>query len=320
MGIQQAVYGTPRADLGAAIMEYVDNKENLITTKVLPIFGVEKKAATISVITRESLLKYAGDGMHKSGTAYARLEIYAEDKTFACKERAFEGALPADKAEEYAGDFNTDFVVAKHPALKMFIAQERAAAAKIFNVTTWAGAELFTDNKANPWSTAATDIIGQVLAAKEKVRKNTGMNPNALIVGAETLANMLKNTGIKAQFPGSSIVTLALIEGALPAIFGLSKLIVGGQVYDSALEGQTFVGVDVWAKTYAMVALVAEDEGDLTQPCVGRTLLWTTDTPDIATVDEYEEVQTRNKIFRCRQFTDENIFDAYFGHLMQIEV
>jgi len=66
MGVNYTSYGTPRADLGEAIREYNPALDGFIGLDVLPPRPVVKKAATISVITRESYLKRV-DAKHANG-------------------------------------------------------------------------------------------------------------------------------------------------------------------------------------------------------------------------------------------------------------
>ncbi len=44
--------------------------------------------------------------------------------------------------------------------------------------------------------------------------------------------------------------------------------------------------------------------------CVGRTCLWTADSPDAVMVEEYFEPQTRSDIYRARHHVDEKLVDA----------
>jgi len=318
MAVQQTTYATPRADLGVAFEEYSASREQFVASSILAPLEVPKEAATISVITRESLLKDAGAAERESG-AYARIAMYAEDKEYRCKEYGYESELGDKQRRRYKSDFDAELAVSQHLWFKLLLRREMRAAALVFNTTTWTGAALYTDNKATPWSTAASDAIGHVIAAKEKVRLGVGIEPDTLLIGGAALANLLNNTGIRAQFPGNAKITLSMIRSALASIFGLTKLVVGGQIYDSAKEGQTFVGAEVWDAKYAMVAVTADAGQAMTEPCIGRTLMWAEDAADLTVTESYREEQARGEIYRVRQNVQEKIFDAPFAHLMRIE-
>lgn len=320
MPVQQSSYSIPRMDLGVAFMEYLPSVANdFIGTRVLAPLGVSKKAAVYPRINRESFLKRS-DAKIARGGSYPRIEYTVEDSQYLCEKYGFEEVVLEEDVDFYGGDFDAELVASQQIGLRLLIEQEIRVAAAVFNTTTFTGASLYTDwSNTAPWDAAASDVINHVIAAKEKVRLNTGLKPNSLIIGAATLANLLNNTGIKARFPGITKLTEDVLSGSMAAIFGLEQLIVGGQIYDSAKEGQTFSGADIWADDYAMVARIATANAPLNTPCIGRTFIWETNTPGNFIFREYEEPQVDGKVLKVRQFCDEVNIDTACGHLLKID-
>jgi len=321
MTIQQSTYAAPRADLGEAFMEYSLNDTRFAASLILPVMPVMKKEATLSVITRESMLKRA-DAKRASGSAFNRVNLYAEDLSYACQEYGLEGPLPDDVRENYATDFDAEEATVRQVWHKLMNEREIRTASEIFDATTnWPSgtSALYTDVSSAPWDAAGSDVIGHVIDAKEQVRKNCGLNPNALIIGAATLSNLLQNTGIKNRFPGVDLLTESMLRGAMPSIFGIDRVIVGQSVYDSKPEGTAFSGSDVWSDDYALVAVVADPGAPLATPCIGRTVLWTGQSPEEWIVEQYREEQTTSEIYRCRHYLEEKVFDPYFGHLLKVD-
>ena len=318
MSIQHGTYAVPRMDLGAAFMEFDPEATGLIAEQVLPMLRVNRKAATFSKITRESLMKLA-ETKRTTGTNYNRIDTESEDDTYACEEHGLEDVLGDDERSLYMNDYDAEVAAVQHIRLKILLAQEIRVRTLVLNTTTWTGAALYTDISAAPWDAAASDAIGHVRAAKEKVRTGCGMPANSLIIGASTMNNLLANTAILGRFPGVSVLTEEMLKRAMASIFGLERLIVGGQSYDSAAEGQTFTGADIWADDYAMVARLASPNDSIKTPCIGRSFLWTEDSPQSPIVEQYREEQTRGDVFRCRHSVDEKIIDPYFGHLLKVD-
>ena len=318
MPIQHPTYAVPRMDLGEAFHEYDPSIDGFIATKVLPPLPVAKEAATMSVITRENLKR--ADAKHSNGAAFNRINLITEDKAYASEDYGLEIQLTDKDRSKYRDDYDAELESSQALAKKIFNELEIRVATAVFNTTTWTNTPLYTDNKATPWSTNTTDIIAQVTAAKEKVRANTGVRADALIIGEPAMNNLLINTVIRARFPGAAVITEEMLRANLAAIFGLTELIVGGAVYDSAKEGQTFSGSDIWNYKYAMVGKIQRGPTRV-NPGIGRVMTWEelTDAADIAPVLQYREEQTASDIFRIQQYLDELIFDAYFGHLMRIE-
>ena len=315
--IQKSTHAVPRADLGVAFHEYSPRRARYIAREILPILNVGKEAATISVTKRKNLV--IPDTKHANGAVYNRVALYMDDMPYACEDHGLEGVVTDQDKEKYADDFDAEVEKTQGVKIKMMLAREKRIRDLIFNTTTWTGAALYTNNEANPWDTATTDIISQVGAAKEKVRLNTGVPANALIIGEAALQNLLKNDDVIGRFPGTTIITEALIRANLAAIFGLTDLLVGQAAYNSADEGQDATMSDMWGDDYAMVAALGEEGLPMTEPQLGRTILWQNYISDIEYVETYREEQRKADIVRVEHSVDEKLFDKYFAHLMKID-
>ena len=316
--ITYSTYATPRADLGEALHEFSPEGMNFIADQILVPYGVQKESGTMTVITRENMR--SDDAIRAEGGTFRRIDITGEDLAYLCHNYGLEIPITDTERRRYIDDFQVELEKIAVLRLRMLLAREIRVKNKIFNTTTWTGATLTTDNSGSPWDTIGTDIISQIVAACEIVRGNTGVRPNALIIGEGAALNLIKNTGIKARFPSDVLLTIGLIRSQIGAIFGLQKLIVGDAVYNTADEGQSFSGSDIWPDDYAMVARVAEGPGSpLTTPCVGRTLRWTDMVANSEAVEQYREEQVKAEIYRAEDYIDEKVFDAYYGHLMTID-
>ena len=315
--INQATRSVPREDLGVAFHEYDTSVEGFIADAALPPTTVGKKAATMGVITRENNKRANAD--HANGAAFNRVILISEDKSYACVDHGLEGQLTDEDRATYETDYDAEYETVQSTTRKMYIEREIRVAAALFNTTTWDSSDpdLYTDNSGSPWDNIATTIIAQVIAAKTKVRLNCGVMPDTLLIGQTSLENLLLNTQIRAQFPGANLITLAMIQQALGAIFGLQNLIVGKVGYDSADEGQDFSASEIWSDDYALV--YKRHTGGRATPGLGRNVEWNGVDGGLGQVKEYREEQTESDIYRVRDFSFEWIFDAYFGHLMKID-
>jgi hypothetical protein len=310
------VRATPRVELGRAFMEYVADQNRFVGLKVFPLIPSEKQSGVFPAITRESTTRVVTT-KRAAGSKYSRDGFDTKDIPFACEEHGLEGPLDDSQRNLYKTDFDAEFVTVKTVGDKLLMSQEVRIAAAAFSTTTFTGASLYTDVSAAPWTAAASDVIGQVRAAREKVRQNTGVEPNAVVMSKSNLDYLLENTAIKAAIGSTKDKTEAVIKGMLSAILGVQKVIVGMAIYNSAKEGKAFVGAEVWSPTYSLIAYIPEDN-DLLAPAVGRTVLWTGDSPENQTVESYREENVRSEVFRVRQHVDEVAVDAYFGHLLKV--
>jgi len=315
MPIQQTTYAAPRADLGEAIRECNLSGEGFIATQVLPIREVTKEAATMSVLTRENLKRK--DTKHANGSTYNRVNMITEDKAYACVGYGLEAVLTDKDRANYASDLDAELELTDVINNNLLIELEARVAALVFNTSTWTGAALTTDYSGAPWDIVSSDAVSQINVAKEKVRANTGYKADTLIISEVQLCNLLANDDIVSRFPGAAIITEDMLRAGLASIFGLKNLLVGGKVYDSAKEGQDFVGADIWSDDYAMVCRLCQ--GSVTSGGLGRIPLWTPLTPDISTVEQYRDETVKGDVFRVEHNVDELIFDPYFGHLLTVD-
>ncbi|MGD8237830.1 MAG: hypothetical protein PVH68_04720 [Armatimonadota bacterium] len=305
-----------KSQLGRAFWEFQPSRLSLIADRVLVPYGKGRKEGTIDVVTREDLLRDEGTKM-AAGATYKRGHMRFESQLYDCEKYGFEVPNALEKIKEYEDSLDLELAGTRKCRLAIGIDIEREVSALVFNTSTWTGSDLYTDTS-GVWSAAATDIIGDVVAAAEKVRQNTGMEPNALILNKVNLNYMLTNTGIKGQF-NADIVTRAMIEQALPSLFGLEELIVAGGVYNSAGENQSFSASEMWSSSYAMVALVAGSGDDTEVPCVGRTIRWDGISGEGVDVSTYWENQTKSYVVQADTWEDHKVFDKYFGHLLKVD-
>lgn len=243
------------------------------------------------------------------------------DQSFECETHGLEGVVDDEERALYESEFDADLACVQDINQALMIAKEIRAKDAVFNTTTWTGSSLYTDVSAsNPFATPASDAIGVVIDAKEKVRQN-GHRANALILGEAVANSLTKNQGIRAQFPGAARITLEMIRQAMAAIFGLERLIVGGALYDTAGEdptGNTSPSLsDIWGSTYVMVARVAPAGARLSAPSIGRTIRWSKLDPGRRVV-QYREEQTMGDVFRLLECVDELVIDESCGHLVKV--
>jgi len=313
----QGTRAIPRLELGEAALEFIQAQDEFIGTKVLPIFPTKKKASIFPAITRESITRDADTKRAPRGN-YNRDSFQAKDRQYACEEHGLEGPLDDSEREMYASDFDSELTTVQIVTRRVLQAQEKRIASAVFDTTTFSGVDLFTDYSAEPWDNASSDVIAQVREVREKVRKNCGMDPGSLIMSKANIDRLLANSGIKGAIQYVARLTEAEILNALADILGVKKIVVGKGIYNSAKEGKAFKGADIWSDDYAMVAVIGEGQR-LSDPSMGRTFLWTGDSPENATVEQYRDDAARSDIFRVRQHVDEIIIDPYFAHLMKVD-
>jgi hypothetical protein len=301
-------------------MEYEPNINGFIAQQVAPLFKTQKQKSTYPRITRESMTQNVKSARAaKSG--YQRVNLFSEEGSYACEEHGLEGLLDDSERALYASDFDAELVTTKGVNNLLLLQQEIRIKNLIYDTATFTGADLFKDwSGSAPWDADASDVIAHVKNARQKVRANTGIDANALIIGAATLDNLTLNTGIKDAIKYVKELTEQELKAALARILGVDQIITGKSIYNGSKKLDTFSATDVWPDDYAMIARVVTDAEDFTQPGIARQFLWVADSPENLTVEQYRAEEGRSDVFRVRQNIDEVLMDKYFGFLMKIDV
>ena len=314
MGVDYANYGVPRADLGAAMREYIAEQNTFVATKVFPMTRVVKQAGKFPVITRKCLTGRA-DVSRAMRSAYNRVALKAEDFAYSCAERGLEGQLDLAERSVFASDFDAEAEIVNQLTYAILREQEIRVASQLMTETVFNNSSVFA-HSSTVWSNTSADIIGDVQAAVARGYALVGMPLDTLVVGYPIFVNIVKNSAIREAIKYVEGARWNEVSAALAGILGVRQVLVGGAVYDGKPEGATAASMSyVWGSTYALVCLSPESDS-VTEPAIGRTFIWETESPENANVETYEEPQTRSTIIRVRQYTDEKLIDKFFGQLI----
>lgn len=299
-----------RPDLGVLIMEYLAGAQaGYIGTQILPPYPVADESGTFPVVPAEAILK-TPDTRRTKRSAYNRSSWEYEEGKYSCSEHGHEE--PIDDSERKLLDRRmpgaADRVAAIRGSRIIAASQEIRIADKIFNESN------FTANAvATAWDVlASAKPISDVNDGKSAFRKQCGMLPDALVIAYATF-QALKNCEsiverLKYTFPGIDINKMT--SSQLAAVFDVPMVLIGNAVHDIADKGQSRTIADIWDSKYA--ALVKIGSGlDLAEPCLGRTFIYETDTPDSPIVETYREEQIRSDVYRVRHAVDECLIRSY---------
>lgn len=313
MGFNYPSRSTPRMDLGAALELHAAG-ENFIGTKILPALDVKDVKGYYPYIPAAVMIqnpdtKRAADG------SYNEIELTAGDKSYECLEYGLGAKVDDSKRKYVESDFDLELLSAKVSRRALLLGQEIRIKDLLFNETTFSG--YVTDYSATaPWSTSSSDAIEQIRTAITAIELRAGM-PNALIIGLETLNELLNLSVVKDRFQGATTITRQMLEEMIAAVLGLEYLLVGREPYNSADQGQTMVASSVWGSTYALVARIAPSGGFM-EPCLGCSPYWTPKAPIPFAVESYRDDSVQADKVRCYNAVDEVVHDAAFGQLLKI--
>jgi len=305
-----------RPDLGAIAYEYnaEASQRGFIGLGLLPIFEVEEQSADYPKIPIESLIKIQ-DTKRAPRANYGRSDYEFETGTYACKENGWEEPVDDVEANLYRRYFDAEEVAVKRAVDILLRGQEVRIAAMMFNSGNFTVADA-----AIPWNTSATAVPRtNVEAGKIAMRAASGLEPNTIAMSKKVFTYLMLTAEITTAFRYTNPIEIGGMEAQkriMAQYFGVDRVLVGDAIKDTAKKGQVFSLGDIWDDEYVGLFKVSAGGNDLREPVVGRTFLWTADSPGNIVTEQYREEQRRSNIYRVRHNVDECFIFQGAGYLL----
>lgn len=296
---------TLRQDLGQVAYEYAADASlsGFIGLSLMPIFDTPVQTANYPVITKESLLSLP-DTKRAARSAYNRSDYEFDDGTFACKEFGWEEPVDDSEAALYRNFFDAEVVATQRATQILLRNQEKRIADKLTSTSTFG-----THNVSVKWNVPATCTPrSDVKDAKASLFTATGLDANVFVCSKSTFDHILMSAEFMEATKYTTPVLLEAFEiqkRLVATYLGVDQVMVGNAIYNSAKKGGTFAATNLWADAKGFVARIATQPQNLKEACIGRTFLWTEDSPQNLVTEQYREEQTRSDIYRVRHQTDE---------------
>jgi hypothetical protein len=291
------------------------SQRGFIGLELLPIFDVPEQSADYPLIPIESLIKLQETSRAPRGS-YNRSDYNFETGTYTCEEHGWEELVDDVEASLYRRYFDAEEVAVKRAVDILLRGQEARIADAVMSTGNITG----TSNVATEWSTPSTATPrANVNTAKAAMRAASGLTPNVIAMSYKVFTNtmMIKEITDALQYTNPLQMGGEEAQKAILAqYFGVGKVIVGNAIKDSGKKGAAFTIADIWDDEYILLAKVSTGGPDLREPCLGRTFLWTADSPENLVTEEYREEQKRSNVYRVRQNTDECFVFTGAGYLL----
>lgn len=304
-----------RPDLGAIAYEYSLEGASLgfIGHRVLPVFETTEQSAQYPVIVAEALLE-SGDTTRSPRSAYARGDYEFDWADYSCRENGWEEPLDDTEAALFRNYFDAEEVATKRATLIVMRSMERRVAEKVMDTGVFSNGAV-----AAAWNSYSdADPLADVNKAKDHFRATVGLKPNALILDEDILkhVSMCQSVMERVKYTSPNAIRGQLTLEQLQAYFGVDQILAAGAVVNKANRKKEKNITPIWPADKVMVGCVSTGGMDLKEPSLGRTFLWTEDSPGVMTAEQYREEQTRSNIYRVRQNTDECITFTGAGYIL----
>lgn len=165
---------------------------------------------------------------------------------------ALEAPIDDEEVEQAAQVSQADLVTQARVTIQdsMLLEREKEIAKIVTNVSNYT----ITRPASTAWTDPDADIMADIKAGKQDVRRATGMYPDTLTVSALTFDSMTSNQGLldKIKYTQMGVLTTELMASLL----GLKQIIVGPAVYTDDED----VTTDVWGTSFAALIQVGKPQ------------------------------------------------------------
>lgn len=315
MPIYNSGLGTQRPELADALYQYNPDGVTYWADVIAPRIAVNEQSGKIEVVTRATMLQTADD-VRKPNGEYAGLDAYLTAIEYTTSDRGLEHTLKTGNRTTI--QLNEEEMIMRLLKGTLMRNREKRVMDAFFNTAVWTGADLYTDITTT-WATSATcDPVADVIAAKKKVRDNSGVEPNAVIMSALNFDYCLISTKIRGFLAGIKTPAAADVANELPRLMGVDQVIVVKGVYNSANEGLPVVISPIVSNSYVQVAKIGTT-GSPAEPSVMLTPEFAEDSANPYVVESYNSDAKRGIVYRVRNHVGELVAEKYFAHMLKVD-
>jgi len=296
-----------KPELAAIAYEYAmaADQRGFIAQQLLPIFEVPLQSAQYPFIPIEAMLKVRKT-LRAPRSGYSRSDWQFEMKNYACQDRGLEEPLDDTERKLYMRFFDAEVVTVQRNINGMLMEKEARVAAMLCDAGNI--------HQNGDVSVAWTDLDNcdprkDVMAARQVMRLGSGIRPNVLTVNEANFLNLIQCKKLNERLQYTQPIELQSMENQrriLAQYLGLNDVLVAGALEDTADKGQPHDLAEIWPADFALLAFVSSGTQDLREPCLGRSFLWTEDSPQELITEAYRDESKRSWIYRVRHNIGEN--------------
>ncbi len=276
-----------------------------------PPVKVDEQSGTYFTWTRDYWFRREAGAIRAPSGQYTRLGVGVSTATYSAFERGFEEVVHDPVREASQTPEALDAVAVQHLTEMIQIELEKQVAAATFVTGVWGTSTTLAGG--DQWSDFAnSDPIADADLAKRTIRRNTGAEPDSLAIGALPWEVLKEHPLIldKYKHTQTGIMTESLVAAAL----GIADLRVMKSVENTAAEGATFVGADIW--TDSAVFFKRTPTPGLMVPNGAYTFIWDEKGNFPWAVDGYREEAIRADVHRVFTHPVVAITAAQYGYML----
>lgn len=249
------------------LVGYKQADDRFVAGRVFPVIPVDKKSGTFYKFTKKYWFL---DEMETRapGAKFARSGYGVETDTFDTLQWALAHAIADEDRANNQMPMSLEQAGLQWLAQQSNIRKERSFSTDFMKTSVW-GTD---DTTATDWDDTSSDPVNDVLTARRTISNNTGFDGNSMVLGYIVHQALVNHPDLIDRVKYVQQATMATVESAIAAAFGVANYIVGKASYNSANEGQTFSAAAI-IDDDCLVCHIAPTPGIMTASA-GYTFAW----------------------------------------------
>jgi hypothetical protein len=223
-----------------------------------------------------------------------------------------EELLPDETAMDLGRYFDVEVASASFLNTQLLIGHEQRVADIVFGTgfTAVSATAAYTAG-----ATANIDLAFDVDAAQVELAKKN-VQADTVIMSLQVFNRVRRSTKLLTNIFGlvKPDVRPATAQEVADAL-GVQQILIGRAAKNGAKKGQAYSGSFIWNNNKIAVAKLGS--GQFNNGGVGRTILWSEDSPTAVVAETYRDEARRSNVIRCRHNTAEKTIDS--SCLVQID-
>ncbi|KPJ87101.1 MAG: hypothetical protein AMJ53_18685 [Gammaproteobacteria bacterium SG8_11] len=218
------------------LLGYMQDDMRFVAGRVFPPVPVPNDSGTYYIVTKK--YNFFDDLEPRApGSEFGQLGLGVSTDTYTTKQWAGKIPVPDEVEANNQAPMAVAEMALRRLAQASLIRKEVQWATDFMTSSVW-GTDKTVDNK---WSDYAnSDPVGDVLLGVETIGNNTGVEANAMVLGRIVDRRLKNHPDILDRLKYTNTATVATVDGALAALFGVANYWVGKASYSNTNEAATF--------------------------------------------------------------------------------
>jgi len=313
-----------RHDLGIIVEDFAEQeaRDEYRGTTIMPWYPITKDNGKWPVISLADALRQINT-KRAIGAKYVEDDFIFDFKSFQTEEDGATSSVYDEERLMYE-DYIDAETLASQRAVSLVLRSLEIEIAETVHDLANVGTVI---NVAVPWSDINSDPKSDIVDAKSLMLKGDGnknvgfgIRPNSLVLTDDLFEAVLENKKLndRVNFTTTTHVlgTEEQQRQLVSAYFGIN-VIVAKSIVNTAAKGSEQNLTSIWPSETALLVKVSNGGINMRELALGRTILWTGDSPQKIMVEQYYNNDRRQMKYRARHHTCKKV--SYPGALCHIK-